>query len=38
MKSKIEVPENEVGKISKKILTEQKEKIEKHTKNNLKTP
>ena len=36
MKSEIEVSENEVGKIYKKILIEQKETIEKQTKNNLK--
>ena len=35
MKSETEVSENEVGKICKKILIEQKEKIEKQTKNNL---
>ena len=36
MKSEIEVSENELGKIYKKILIEQKETIEKQTKNNLK--
>lgn len=36
MKSEIEVSENEVGKISEKILIEQKEKTEKQTKNKIK--